>query len=264
MNRLLLQLSILIFFCNITASLGQSKNQSDTFTYQLSEKTTVYRSDFLGSQPKPPIALLAPKGAIFNVIDFTSNNDAIVEFWQWKDDPMKSSFNINSDKKLYFVIPKVSFDLKALPYFTGQQPSIFSVSAMTVPIKIRMSPNLDFQSNISIGAMFGTKYRLSHKNPYYLNTTFGLALSSVPLDSASTNGKIKTGERPALSPILGFIFDFGTTNLGLYFGTDLLSKKNREDWIYHGMPWIGFGIGISLTGKSTNSSKEGTNTVKSD
>lgn len=250
----------LYFLCQL--ALGQDK--PETYNYKLLQKTVVTECNFSGDN-KSTTSLLAPDQAVISVINFTHKEGTeqylIVQFWPW---PVSNSYSKLYNQK-FFLMKKSDFDINTIPYYaTWTKPSVFSVSTMTVPIKVRPSPYLDFQSNISVGAVFGVSYRISHKYPYYLNPVIGLALTSVPLDSASTKGLVrKSVDRPALSPLFGIVLDFNSTNIGFYSGIDLLSKKNRDAWVYHGKPWIGFGIGISLNSKKNDNLEQGKNTVKS-
>ena len=50
----------------------------------------------------------------------------------------------------------------------------------------------------------------------------------------------------ALSNGIAGIYDNKKINIGLALGIDMLTDKNRANWIYQGKPWIGILFGITL------------------
>ena len=128
---------------------------------------------------------------------------------------------------------------------------MFTSGLITMPMKLRLGENFDFQGNISLGSTIGLKTRISKYNPNYLNLLFGASISTVTLDSLGTRGKISgqsLNNIAAFSPSLGLVLEFGKTQVGVFYGWDLISKSTQEryEWIYHKKPWLTIGFGVSI------------------
>jgi hypothetical protein len=49
------------------------------------------------------------------------------------------------------------------------------------------------------------------------------------------------------------MLEFERFQIGLLFGTDLISNPNQNDWAYQGKPWLSIGLGYSLLTAPANS-----------
>jgi hypothetical protein len=127
-----------------------------------------------------------------------------------------------------------------------------------LPIKLRFgdtdnqNKNLryfDFTSEVNVGLSLA--WRMSSPRSRVIDTHLiaSLNLSSIPVDSANTRGFLKTPTKiSAMSPTIGFLFNFKNSGLQLIASTglDLMAGELGKKWIYRNQPWIGIGIGFSL------------------
>jgi hypothetical protein len=231
---------------------------------------------------------IAPYRARFAVIrtvtDSNHSNWAVIRFLDWTDSVRDSTsrshaheFNfyskkvsasiydsltanytphISSDTTIkvsrYFKIMKSDLDSNCRMIFqTGIKSGTFTVGLVTMPLKLRLGSNFDFQGNFSLGTTAGARMRISKYNSNYIDLLLGLSISTVSLDSFSTNGKI-SGQPltniATFSPSLGVVLEFGKSQFGVFYGWDLLSKstQSKYNWIYNGKPWISVGFGFSI------------------
>ncbi|GAB4023723.1 hypothetical protein GCM10028808_74820 [Spirosoma migulaei] len=152
----------------------------------------------------------------------------------------------------FFLIAKSDLDSNCVKVFaTWFNSATFTLGLVTMPMKLRLGPNFDFQGNLSLGTTAGGKMRISKYSSNYLNVMLGLSLSTVSLDSFSTGGRI-SGQPltniAVFSPSLGAVLEFGKAQIGAFLGWDLLNKstKSKYDWIYDRKPWLSVGFGFSI------------------
>jgi hypothetical protein len=231
---------------------------------------------------------VSPYSARFSVVrtitDINHDNWVVIRFLDWVDSAQDSTsrnhareFNFYSKKvsassydsltanytphvssdttikvSRYFKIMKTDLDSNCRMIFqTGRKSITFTVGLVTMPLKLRLGNNFDFQGNLSLGTTAGAKMRISKYNPNYIDFLLGLSISTVSLDSFSTNGKV-AGQPltniAAFSPSLGVVFEFGKSQFGVFYGWDLLSTstQSKYNWIYNGKPWISVGFGFSI------------------
>lgn len=152
----------------------------------------------------------------------------------------------------YFLMSRSDLDSNCIKVFpTKGKSATFSLGLVTMPMKLRLGKNFDFQGSLSLGTTAGMKMRISKYNPNYINFLFGASISAVNLDSFSTKGKVSgqpINNMAVFSPSLGMVFEFGRAQAGLFYGWDFLSKSNQTKytWIYNKKPWISIGFGFSI------------------
>lgn len=140
-----------------------------------------------------------------------------------------------------------------------------SYGALVTPFKFRPTKSL-FTSNLNLGSSVYFQYKLS--KDWSHGVVVGISLSSVSLDSLSTNYKIKTNsDRPALTPSISYVLSCKNISFTLGIGADYINKTSviEQSWIFNGKPWIGFGIGINLfnSGGSTSKTEQSADQSKS-
>lgn len=245
---------------------GQAiQNYKDkTFVFNFYEQGKA--CDVLGITIDPnPIVML--KDALFTVERVVDDTLLVIRFLNWKSGSEKSAIynyestevidtkvdknGIKSTKKTYnraekfFAIPKSVFEKSCSEYTVTQKWDITLGTLMT-PFKLRNDP-FQFTTNLNLGTMIVGRINLKHG--FNIGASLGLSLSSVQLDSLSTNGTVTAAtERPAFTPSVGIIFGYKNINLTLSRGWDFINKNSsiERSWVYQGKPWFGLGIGISL------------------
>jgi hypothetical protein len=152
----------------------------------------------------------------------------------------------------YFLIQRYDLDSNCVKvYNTGLRSTVFTIGLVTMPLKLRLGSNFDFQGNLSLGTTAGVKIRMSKINANYLNLLVGTSISTISLDSFSTRGKI-SGQPltniAVFSPSLGLVFEFGKAQAGIFYGWDVLNKSTQAKygWIYNKKSWVSIGFGFSI------------------
>ncbi len=170
---------------------------------------------------------------------------------------------LKTDK--YFLMQKYDLDSNCVKvYNSGLRSTVFTIGLVTMPLKLRLGKNFDFQGNLSLGTTAGVKVRLSKYNSNYINFLLGASISTISLDSFSTRGKVPSqpiNDIAVFSPSLGVVFEFGKAQGGIFYGMDFLNKstQSRFAWIYNKKSWISIGFGFSIfnvDSKSNNSASQ--------
>ena len=133
----------------------------------------------------------------------------------------------------FFLIQRYDLDSNCIKvYNKGIRSAAFTVGLVTMPVKLRLGSNFDFQGNLSLGSTAGIKVRLSRFTSNYLNLLFGTSISTISLDSFSTGGKL-TGQPltniAVFSPSPGRVFEFGKAPAGVFYGWDILNKSAQAN-----------------------------------
>lgn len=165
----------------------------------------------------------------------------------------------------YFKIQRYDLDSNCVKvYNSGLRSTTFTIGLVTMPLKLRLGSNFDFQGNLSLGSTAGVKIRSSKYSSNYINLLLGTSISTVSLDSFNTRGKV-SGQPltniAVFSPSLGVVFEFGKAQAGVFYGWDFLNKstQSKYDWIYNKKPWLSIGFGFSILNidsKSNNSQSQ--------
>lgn len=122
-----------------------------------------------------------------------------------------------------------------------------TANIISVPCKIRPSVkgvpeqlNTNFSAALYLGSRKGNS---KHGFSYGAFT----GLSAITMNPHVTEDKIDYEyDGLALSNGIAGIYDNKKINIGLALGIDMLTDKNRTNWIYQGKPWIGILFGITL------------------
>lgn len=264
-----LLLLLILFGASVTGMGQKGVYKGKIYIFDFYEEAKV--CDLNGSQTGEKVILL--KGSLFTVERVLKNNDLIIKFLNWKENSKNydkiNQYNYTLEKEeksvtnsdgttrvqtalskventeKFFLISKTTFDNYCSEY--KQEPNwSLSLGSLSTPFKLRFNPFL-FTTNLNLGTTLA--YRYNWKNGFNVGGTLGISLSSVTLDSLSTNGKVSSiTERPTFTPTLGFMVGYKNINLTVNGGVDLINRISNVEhsWIYHGKPWIGIGLGISL------------------
>jgi len=270
----------LSIICMIIYHFGNCQNDEKTTIYEIRSNIPVWACDVQGKKIKDTFSI-PPYKSRFAFIK-KRGDSVVVRFLKWSQSSpisLKNEFNDSTyeegsnQKKIfqrYFLIQKADFDSFCVKvYATNWRSAVFTLGLVTMPLKLRVGNNFDFQGNLSLGTTAGAKMRISPYNSNYINLLFGASISTISLDSFSTGGKI-TGQPltniAVFSPSLGIVFDFGKAQAGVFYGWDILnnSAQSKYNWIYNGKPWlsIGFGVSIFSVDSKSSSSRNGENTAR--
>jgi hypothetical protein len=224
------------------ASIGYTiKDINTNHEYIVAGNIEVYECNPVGKINPGSTALIAKIGYQFNIEAVNSaTGDVAVKFYPFKTQPNAKNFN---DK--YFVIKKFDLD-NSTKDNTDASKWVISYGALIIPFKFRPTKTL-FTNNLNLGSSVYFQYQIN-KN-FSHGVVAGISLSSVTLDSLSTNFKIKTNtDRPAFTPSLSYVISYKNISFTTGLGVDLINKTSvvEKSWIFNGKPWIGFGIGINL------------------
>ncbi|TDX11306.1 hypothetical protein [Flavobacterium sp. S87F.05.LMB.W.Kidney.N] len=147
-------------------------------------------------------------------------------------------------------LPKYLFFYYAKQQF--QRYKGVSVGMYTVPYKLRIAKNCDFEAALSLSTnlAFGIGTRDSQES--WLDASVGIGVTSINLtkdNSDATENRTAT----ALTLSFGTVFKFAkNANLGLFLGGDFLNKNDRKmNWIYNEKLWVGVGINVAFSNAST-------------
>nr|WP_315417432.1 hypothetical protein [uncultured Pedobacter sp.] len=238
MKKLLILL-IAIFIS--TVSFSQVENRYAGKTYIFDYYETIYKSDNLGENVgERETALL---GSLFTVVRVLDKK-VVIKFNNWEDSsPNKQKYNLDANRIIFFVLDKDVFQKSCSEY---EKKWDIAFGTFTTPFKIRNKPFL-FTTDLNLGASISFRRRFSQN--FYWGVIGGLSLSSVKLDSLSTNGTVKTpSDRPAITPSINGLLGYKNINLIFGVGIDYISQTSKieQSWVYHKKPWFGIGIGVSL------------------
>ena len=192
-----------------------------------------------------PKIMVAEKGWEF-MIDKVLDDNVVITFINWIESDAtliqrNKDFVYDSSRK-YFLL---SHDkLKSTTEIVPSRVEI-EFGTVTIPIKIRPGNGehipLDFYGNFNAGV--GLSFKLRN----FINLYSGISITSVPVDSETTNGVItSTTNAAALTPTIGVLKEVGQAQFGLFIGFDFLSRNLGENWIYQGRRWFGIGIGYNI------------------
>ena len=273
-----IHLSLLLGILTISSLFGQ--DPENTRIYEIRSNIPVTMCNIIGTRYSDRIYIppYRTRFAFVRNADHDSVLTRILDFETYTDTALKAKaerlnqiFKYNSHGQLrYFKMSRMDMDSNCIKYYNTWFHSIsFSLGVITMPLKLRLGDNFDFQGSFSLGTTAGIKMKISHYSPNYLNVLFGASISSVSLDSFSTGGKVPgqpLNNIAAFSPSFGAVFEFGRAQAGIFYGWDLIGKstQTKYSWIYNGKPWISIGFGfsiLSITSKSNESSAAQTSPV---
>lgn len=196
-----------------------------------------------------------PRGTIFDVIGIDQSGTAyIIEIRPVKDkgksgkDEKKGTDYIKEKfVSSYHLVPIAEFN--KVKEFRGDNG--FTLGSLVMPFKLRPGygrlGEFEFATDVTLNAIFGYKFSLNRYQPWFVTPTLSTGISVIQVDSASTFGKIADSQNLAgFSLSLGCLFEFNKIQVGMFVGSDLLSKNSKYNWINQGRPWFSIGIGYQL------------------
>jgi hypothetical protein len=253
----------IILLCFILSLAFLSNGQGIVKYFEIVNDIAVIKCNINGKKLVPDSSyLIPPPNKCFSLIRTLNADSQIIKFIHWSSNPKTINqyrnlviFNVGNDTirgNEYYLIKKSDLDSNCVPiYGRGVNAINFTLGFVTMPVKLRLGKNFDFESTISLGTTAGVKMRMSRHYQNYINFLFGASTSTVTLDSFSTSGKI-SGQPVTnifvFSPSIGIVVEFAKSQIGLFYGWDLLGKTNnlRYEWVYNKKPWISLGFGFSI------------------
>lgn len=269
-------LSLLLFVLMQTPAINMYAQETDnTRIYETRSNIPVFACDLLGRRFYDNNTFAVPPfRSKFALIRFVNSDTALVRFLDWsKQSSLYEKFNKPERYEMitspairtatrtnltdtavdkYFLVAKGDLDSNCIKvYNNGYRSIVFTFGIVTMPMKLRLGSNFDFQGNLSLGTTAGAKMRISRYNPNYLNLLFGASISTITLDSFSTKGRVvgqPITNMAVFSPSLGLVFEFGKAQAGVFYGWDILNRSNqaRYEWIHNKKPWLSIGFGVSI------------------
>jgi hypothetical protein len=281
LKRLLFSISVI---CSFSWDLcAQSKMAPYTNnTYIFAGYVQIKGCDNLGGNVSGT-PTTAQKGTLFTVANVTGTNDLVIVFLTFKVPPKgkdsddkaqayqiamqnRATYNFKSDavkgirsksgtddNVQFFLLAKADFDAYCAQYVKTPNWTL-TFGSSTTPFKFRNHPSL-FTTNLNLGANISLQRKVGPD--FTVGVIGGISLSSITLDSFSTNGTVTAStDRPAVTPTADLILGYKNINLIVGLGWDIVNRTTslEKSWIYNGKQWIGFGIGFSLFNPSTPAS----------
>lgn len=164
------------------------------------------------------------------------------------------------DSKDDYLITKKDYDSQTKDF--ENKKGSWNLGALVLPVKFRPfasnSGFFDFSQEFTLGAAL--QFTLTHN--WKKNLTSGIffspAVSSIEVDTLVTKG-ITSGDTKkitAFSPTIGYYWEKGKIQLGIFMGIDFPSRKIQKEWVYRNRPWFAIGVGFSLF-KISEGTKDG-------
>lgn len=276
------------FFLFLILFVFQTYAQETTRIYEVRSNIPVFACNLLGQRLYKDNRFSIPRfGSKFAVVRSLANDTTLVRFLTWdasSSDPdakygyenfnkplqlqdidntewLRSTPGIDTMKiERYFLMADSDIDSNCIKVFAkGPRSTVFTLGLVTMPMKLRLGKNFDFQGTLSLGTTAGIKMRMSPYNPNFINILIGTSISTISLDSFSTKGKV-TGQPltniAVFSPSIGVVFEFGRAQAGVFYGWDILNKATQSQygWIHNKKPWLSVGFGFSIFNINSNSS----------
>ncbi len=108
-----------------------------------------------------------------------------------------------------------------------------------------------FNNGLTISAMGGWNCNWHRRTDLSIGFILGLGLSTVEYDQYSTRvAPDEPTNSSAMSVSGGVLYQWEHLQLMALLGADFLQGAQRSNWVYHGKPWIGLGIGAAIFSKS--------------
>ncbi|RYY52703.1 MAG: hypothetical protein EOO09_20590 [Chitinophagaceae bacterium] len=274
-----------LFVIAANTQVVHSQELEKSRVYEIRNSIAVFPCDILGNRLFPDRGPeIPPFTGKFILVSASGRDSVIIRFLPWSsrtnaglyrrfnrpvptsditNETVKTLWLRDSTVPKYFVMGRENLDSNCVKVFNkGWRSAAFTIGLVTMPTKLRLGRNFDFQGNLSLGTTAGIKHRLSRYSPNYVNYLFGASLTGVSLDSFNTKGRIAgqpLNNVTVFSPSLGIVFEFGKAQAGIFYGWDLLNKstQSRYGWIYNRKPWLSIGFGFSIFSVDSKSSSQG-------
>ncbi len=235
-----------------TGSVSSAGIPYASASFEFVRECPIVRCD-LGGEKSDSVPVVAPAGVRFVIVELRPDAAVIrlVILQRSRKLLLRQSGSLPDDvlQYRYFLISRAQLDFKARAVVASRVS--FSIGNMVNTAKFRGRP-FELSKEISLGPSAGLRFPLkaSGGNDYFIcSMTFGF--STITLDSFATQGALGGGTREeafAFSPGLGLVYAFGSAQLGLFMGFDILPGRSAaaREWIYRRQPWLGIGIGFSI------------------
>lgn len=205
--------------------------------------------------------------SVLGTEDFIKHCDTIIAVYK-SDGTSVDYFLINKyDRKVDYTFQLANRKTISVSY----ESLVFG--PITIPIKYRFGEEKngikvseDFSADLNLGFYGGWtigKQKVNYQrgvgfkdNFYFWSVTVGAFFNVGTTTLSKSNTTI--GDNPitsdatqnigVVSPGIGLVKSLYNFQLGLFYGWDIGAGKDSNNWNYDGKPWVGFGLGYSLTG----------------
>jgi hypothetical protein len=164
---------------------------------------------------------------------------------------LEKAVSLITDK--YFSVDVDELKKKATRIFEDVSASGgFVFGPMIVPIKVRFgtsNTNFALTSDVNLGLAAGHKFAFLTKKskPWELALLGGVSVTSISMDASTTKNFLTQENKIAgLTTSISGVFMKDGFQIGLMIGMDTPSGEIGKKWIYRDIPWIGFGLGVTL------------------
>ena len=164
----------------------------------------------------------------------------------------KGSFSAKKETN-YFKLTNTEF-----AEVTKKLDEKWTFGTVILPLKLRFGDTdskgnnlryFDFTSEVNVGLSVAHRFTKGNTRTIDFYGFLSLNLSSIPVDSANTQGFQKTKTNAsAISPTIGMVINFKNSGLQLIgtIGMDFMAGELGRKWTYRNQPWIGIGVGFSI------------------
>lgn len=263
-------LLVTLIFCMTMFSWAQNKE------YYLRNDLILHECTIAGDTTGQPFRL-CPWNANFTVVGNVGSDGLMIRFLNWYSDAElkegsyedrswflapKTDSHLDPERKLkaermnydvtipygqerdrYFFITKSMLAVNGLQRVAKFSPTF---GALVLPVKLRPQNGV-VTKDISLGSVGGIRWQPRRRLDFYIAATVGLAITSITVDSASTNGKFKSKtESAGMTVPIGIMVQWEKVQWGIFTGWDMLFDTNKNDWKYQGKQWFSMGVGIGL------------------
>ena len=164
----------------------------------------------------------------------------------------KGSFSAKKETN-YFKLTNTEF-----AEVTKKLDEKWTFGTVILPLKLRFGDTdskgnnlryFDFTSEVNVGLSVAHRFTRGNTRTIDFYGFLSLNLSSIPVDSANTQGFQKTKTNAsAISPTIGMVINFKNSGLQLIgtIGMDFMAGELGRKWTYRNQPWIGIGVGFSI------------------
>ncbi len=262
MKHLFTTLTIII--ANVITAFGQD----EPFGYITTEPVVVYGYDLINGVSVPATVKIANPNLKFRQIgdvraDANLGQVYIIQFWTITDEPSSitnDNTKINvaaTSSNQFYCVKSADYKEPAVKkrYKTWLYNAKPNVGTLVVPIKFRPKQAgvpFDFTTDFTLGSSFGYSFRMSHYQPNYLSIVGVFGVTSVGVDSVTTEGFVKepNTKLSAVTPGIGIITEISGFQIGAVIGWDIVGGTTGQNWIYNSKPWYSFGIGYQFLRKN--------------
>lgn len=259
---------ILTFLTIVLTTAFSALGQDEPYGYITTSPIVVYGYDLVNGVSIPATVKIANPNLLFRQIgdvraDANLGQVYVIQFWPISHEPdaiTADATKINkasTSSNQFYCIKSADYKEPAIRkrYKTWLYNAKPNVGTLVVPIKFRPKQGnipSDFTTDFTLGSSFGYSFRMSHYQPNYLSIVGVFGVTSVGVDSLTTEGFVKqpNTKLSAVTPGIGLIIEISGFQIGAVVGWDFVGGTTGQKWVYNNKPWFSFGIGYQFLRKN--------------